>query len=199
MEQVILAYGVRAEEQLTNTFIEANATYPPLEITLLALKNERVLELWGKDEQGYHWIKDYSIRGASGTSGPKLREGDRQVPEGFYHIIGLNPNSRFHLSLKLNYPNEFDLMHANQEGRDQPGSNIFIHGKAASVGCVAIGDPAIEELFTLVYRIGKNNARVLIAPVDPRRFNIKKAPHDPEWVTPLYAQLTSEFSGFKRS
>ena len=56
--------------------------------------------------------------------------------------------------MKLDYPNAFDRLHANAEGRTQPGSNIFIHGKAASIGCLAMGDAAIEELFLLVSDIG---------------------------------------------
>jgi len=71
-------------------------------------------------------VADYRITAASGTAGPKLREGDRQVPEGIYRIVGLNPNSRYHLSMKLDYPNAFDRHQAARDGRARPGSDIFI-------------------------------------------------------------------------
>ena len=72
------------------------------------------------------------------------------MPEGVYRIVALNPNSSYHLSMKLDYPTEFDLSKARAEGRTRPGSDIFIHGKAVSIGCVAVGDDAIEEIFVLV-------------------------------------------------
>ena len=80
----------------------------------------------------------------------KLREGDRQVPEGLYRLIGRNPNSNYHLSMKLDYPNSYDPRHAKREGRSNPGSNIFIHGKSLSVGCLAMSGEAIEAFFVLV-------------------------------------------------
>ena len=70
--------------------------------------------------------------------------------------------------MKLNYPNEFDLAHAKIEGRTKPGSNIFIHGKAVSIGCLAMGDKTIEELFILANDVGINNITVVISPLDPR-------------------------------
>ena len=86
------------------------------------------------------------ILAASGVSGPK-REGDKQVPEGFYRIELLNPNSRYHLSLRVNYPNADDLERARQDGRalSTLGGDIMIHGGSASIGCLALGDPAVGE------------------------------------------------------
>ncbi|NJN46820.1 MAG: L,D-transpeptidase family protein [Candidatus Competibacteraceae bacterium] len=97
---------------------------------------------------GWQPIKHYPVLAASGTLGPKLCEGDRQVPEGIYRIKSLNPNSAYHLSLELDYPNAFDLRQAERDGRNNPGSAICIHGKAVSVGCLAMGDTAIEELYS---------------------------------------------------
>ena len=109
-----------------------------------------MLELWASQNGNWRFIKQYSINGASGAPGPKLREGDRQVPEGLYRLIGRNPNSNYHLSMKLDYPNSYDLRHAKREGRSNPGSNIFIHGKSLSVGCLAMSGEAIEAFFVLV-------------------------------------------------
>ena len=75
-------------------------------------------------------------------------EGDKQVPEGFYRIELLNPNSRYHLSLRVNYPNADDIERAREDRRDllNLGGDIMIHGGAESIGCIAIGNPAIEHL-----------------------------------------------------
>ncbi|MFQ5569343.1 MAG: murein L,D-transpeptidase family protein, partial [Rhodothermales bacterium] len=149
--EAVERYAPGAIARLKPYFEQASIAFLPQEITLLAMKEERQLELWARDAaSAFTFIRSYPIRAASGDLGPKLREGDRQVPEGMYRIVALNPNSRYHLSMKLNYPNAFDLHHAEREGRTAPGSDIFIHGKAVSIGCLAMGDPAIEELFVLV-------------------------------------------------
>lgn len=194
---VIAKYGAAAEARMQPYFEKAGVAYPPREIKFLAMKAERRLEVWARGAGEYRWIRDYPIRAASGGPGPKLREGDRQVPEGRYRIVGLNPNSAYHLSMKLNYPNAFDLEHAEREGRDQPGSNIFIHGKAVSIGCLAMGDAAIEELFTLVYRTGMASSEVLIAPRDPRVFSLSVSETGaPDWSRKVYDELLSEFIKF---
>lgn len=195
---VISKYSTKAEERLLPYFEEAGVSYPPRRFTLLALKDEKRVELWAEDGNGHKRIKSYRVHAASGVAGPKLREGDEQVPEGIYKIIGLNPNSSYHLSMKLNYPNEFDLEHANREGRTSPGSNIFIHGKAVSIGCLAMGDRTIEELFTLTYRVGAKNAKVVIAPSDPRESELV-LPENTElnWIPELYQAITNEFKQYQ--
>lgn len=191
---VISEYGEKAEGRLLPYFEELGIEYPPKEFKLLAIKNEKRLELWVPHENGYKKVKNYTIKAASGISGPKLIEGDKQVPEGIYKIVGLNPNSSYHLSMKLNYPNQFDLAHASAEGRTKPGSNIFIHGKAVSIGCLAVGDPAIEELFTLAHKVGINNTQVIIAPSDPRKRPIAPPNGNTKaWMTQLYQSITTEF------
>ena len=142
-------------------------------------------------------MKDYNIQAASGRLGPKLREGDRQVPEGIYKVIGLNPNSSYHLSMKLNYPNKFDLSWAQKENRTQPGSNIFIHGKALSIGCLAMGDEAIEELFVLGNDVGISNIKVIITPTDPRAGNLIPPTESKPWVKELYQDIESAFEPYK--
>lgn len=197
VEDVLDDFGDATSRKLKPYFAEANVAYPPREILLLALKEEKKLELWAKaDDGGYRFIRDYDIQAASGKAGPKLRQGDKQVPEGVYRIVALNPNSHYHLSMKLNYPNAFDLRHANEEGRDNPGSDIFIHGKAASIGCLAMGDETIEELFVLTAQTGKENVKVVIAPRDPRLSPLESSDLDgkPEWVSDLYAEIAREVS-----
>ena len=144
LEDFLQSYSAYATRRLTPYFAKAKVSYPPREVIFIALKQEMKLELWARGSGEFRFIRDYHIKAASGVGGPKLRQGDRQVPEGIYRIVELNPNSHYHLSMKLNYPNEFDLLHARREGRSAPGSDILIHGKAASSGCLAMGDEAIE-------------------------------------------------------
>lgn len=194
VEDVLADFGDYAARKMKPYFAKAKVAYPPREVVLLALKEEKKLEVWARGEGGYRFIRDYDIQAASGVAGPKLRQGDRQVPEGVYRIVGLNPNSHYHLSMKLNYPNEFDLLHADEEGRYDPGSDIFIHGKAASIGCLAMGDETIEELFVLAAQVGKENMKVVIAPRDPRQSPLDASEFEglPEWTPDLYEMISQE-------
>ncbi|MDD2761230.1 MAG: L,D-transpeptidase family protein [Methylomonas sp.] len=195
VEDVLHIYGAYATNKLKPYFARAKVAYPPREVTLIALKQEKKLELWARDSGEFRFIRAYDIQAASGGSGPKLRQGDRQVPEGVYWITGLNPNSQYHLSMKINYPNEFDLFHAWQEGRIDPGSDIFIHGRAVSIGCLAMGDEAIEELFVLTAQAGIGNVRIVIAPYDPRAYALAPdAKNLPAWTSELYAVISREIN-----
>jgi murein L,D-transpeptidase YafK len=95
--------------------------------------------------------------------------------------------------MKLNYPNEFDVYHAEQEGRTDLGSDIFIHGKDASIGCLALGDAAIRELFVLTAQVGVQNVKVVIAPHDPKLYPLLANSEElPEWTSELYAMISRE-------
>jgi len=199
VSEVLNNYGERARNTLAPYFDKADIIYPPHSVTLLAMKEENSLELWAANNEGYYsFIRSYDIKKLSGLLGPKLKEGDRQVPEGMYKIIGLNPNSSFHLSMKLNYPNEFDLKHAKIEGRKFPGTNIFIHGKSVSIGCLAMGDTTIEELFVLSKDVGINKMMVIISPYDPRVKPLPKIAKE-EWVNELYQQIENEYAKYPKT
>ncbi|MFM8331432.1 MAG: murein L,D-transpeptidase family protein [Candidatus Methylumidiphilus sp.] len=193
VEDVLADFGGYSVAKLQPYFAKAKVPYPPQAVVLLALKEERRLELWARGDGEFRLIRDYDIQAASGRAGPKLRQGDKQVPESVYRIVGLNPNSHYHLSMKLDYPNAFDLYHADLEGRYNPGSDIFIHGKAASIGCLAMGDENIEELFVLTAQTGKENVKVVIAPHDPRQQPLDPyADGLPPWASELYSTITEE-------
>jgi murein L,D-transpeptidase YafK len=196
VETTLNHLATRAEATLQERFELAGVDYPPQRIQLIALKQSRRLELWAYQKDHWRYVHDYAVFAASGEAGPKLREGDKQVPEGFYRIVELNPNSHFHLSMKLNYPNAFDWMQATREGREKPGSNIFIHGSAWSSGCLAIGNRYVEELFYLVGRVGLEQAGVLILPYDFRRSEIRLKADAPEWLGQLYAHLKLRMDDF---
>lgn len=199
--EAVAEYGERARNQLKPYFIKAGISYPPKAITILAMKEEKQLELWvtnSNEENTY--IRTYQIKKLSGNAGPKLKEGDRQVPEGIYKITGLNPNSSYHLSMKLNYPNDFDLKYAKIEGRVNPGTNIFIHGKSVSIGCLAMGDKAIEELFVLSKDTGIKNISVIISPYDPRvkKLTIKEEIKE-NWVEDMYLEIEKMYANYPKT
>jgi len=172
----------------------SKVSYTPKKITLIGIKDKKILEVWALDQKSaWHLVHTYPILAASGKLGPKLNEGDLQVPEGIYKITWLNPNSNYHLSMKINYPNKYDWEKAKLENRRQPGSDIFIHGKTASIGCLAIGDKAIEELFALVKKIGVNKTQVILTPTDMRiqKPDTAHLQHIP-WINELYNRIETE-------
>lgn len=106
-----------------------------------------VLELYtGADDGVYSLYKSWPICTYSGDLGPKLKEGDRQSPEGFYFVRPkqMNPNSSYHLSFNLGFPNSFDRAHG------RTGSFLMVHGDCVSIGCYAMTDPVIEEIYTIM-------------------------------------------------
>ncbi|MDO9391111.1 MAG: L,D-transpeptidase family protein [bacterium] len=123
-------------------------TYPPKEILIRIFKQEGLLELWAADPAGKAMtrVKEYPVCASSGDLGPKRKRGDGQVPEGFYTINHFNPQSNFHLSLGLNYPNRSDQLLSD---RDDPGSAIYIHGDCVTIGCIPITDEGIKELYLI--------------------------------------------------
>ncbi len=128
----------------------------PREIILAAFKEERILQVFSKDYNGIKLIKEYPFTAFSGELGPKLKEGDRQIPEGIYKVEYLNPNSSYYLSIKVSYPNEFDKSKTEFTNVSEMGGDIFIHGKSATIGCIPIGDEAIEEVFLLTQKTINN-------------------------------------------
>ena len=189
----------RATKRLIAKFRTANAFWPPTEIAFVGIKDERVLELHARSEKhGWKPIYRYRVLAASGGAGPKLRQGDRQVPEGIYRIVYLNPKSAYHVSLRVNYPNKFDRRMAAKEGRKKLGGDIMIHGKRSSAGCLAMGDPAVEELFVLAAQTGYSRVKTIIAPTDFRRHGLPSSkPGQPKWLPKLYMEIASAMSEFK--
>jgi hypothetical protein len=196
IEARVAQYGPAARVRLLPYFAAAGVPYPPARFLLLGLKYERELQLYAAGaRQELTFIRSFPVLAASGGLGPKLREGDRQVPEGVYRIEYLNPNSISHLSLALSYPNPFDRVHADEEGRAPAtlGGDIMIHGGAGSIGCLAVGDQAAEDLFVLAADSDWERARIVVSPVDFRRATLPPD-YDPPaaWVNRLYSWLRVE-------
>ncbi|MDQ2993524.1 MAG: L,D-transpeptidase family protein, partial [Pseudomonadota bacterium] len=183
LREKITKFDKVVKHDLVPQFKVAGVQYPPKKIALLVFKAEQNMELWAQDDtEQWRYIRVFPILGASGGPGPKLREGDRQVPEGVYNISALNPLSHFDVSMRIDYPNLFDREQAKLDGRDQLGGDIYIHGGHFSIGCLAIGNHYAEELFDLTYHVGTQNALVLIAPNDMRRAPPLERKIRPTWV-----------------
>lgn len=137
-------------------------------------KQEKQLELWIKQGENFKLFKTYPIcTYGGGTLGPKTRRGDGQAPEGFYFVkpSALNPLSRFHLSFNLGYPNLYDRAHK------RTGSALMVHGDCVSIGCYAMTDDKINEIYTLAdaaLRNGQSFFRVHIFPFKMTQSNLKK-------------------------
>lgn len=125
-------------------------------VLIRIFKEEAELELWVSGDSRYRLFRRYPICAFSGRLGPKLKEGDRQAPEGFYRVRPrqMNPHSRYHLSFNLGYPNAFDRAHG------RTGSYLMVHGNCVSVGCYAMASSwlpfgggrnrPIEEIWTVM-------------------------------------------------
>ncbi len=190
VEQVVAQYGPKMRAKFRPACQRARVSFPPKKLVLLAFKEEKSLEIWGDGKK----LATYPILAASGDLGPKRCEGDRQVPEGFYKLTVLNPNSAYHLSIRVDYPNAEDIAHKTVE-RNQMGGDIYIHGNAASIGCLAMGDPGIEEIFPLIATVGLRNSRIIISPVDLR---VSSAPETADrWLKDLYKRLKISLRNYR--
>jgi hypothetical protein len=130
-------------------------------------KLESMLEVWLEKDGVYRLFKYYPICNYSGFLGPKLKEGDKQAPEGFYEVkrSALNPNSKFHLSFNLGYPNAYDRAYG------RTGSFLMIHGSCYSIGCYAMRDKPIEEIYGLVEAALKNGQKRVPVHIFPFRMS----------------------------
>ncbi|MCC6741439.1 MAG: hypothetical protein IT452_20530 [Planctomycetia bacterium] len=190
VEQVVAEYGAKAEARFAPACREAGLPWPPTRVRVLAFKREKKVEVWVAGKRGVFFrAAEYPVLAASGVAGPKRREGDKQVPEGFYLLDSLNPNSLFHLSAHVSYPNAEDVAHAADVAK--LGGDIMLHGGAASVGCLAIGDEAIEEVFCLLAKVPESRREIWIAPVDFRRDAAWTAPGAEPWVKEMYATMAA--------
>jgi murein L,D-transpeptidase YafK len=189
-------FGEAARARWKPYFASAQAPYPPTGVILVAVKDERQLHVYAADKsKRFVWVRSCPILATSGYSGPKLKEGDGQVPEGVYPSESLNPNSIFHVSLRVGYPNEFDRSQAAKEGRTNLGGDIMIHGDAVSIGCLAMGDAVAEDLFVLAADAGLTNLTLIITPVDFRKGKaVSKAVKLPEWANMLYSQIKTQLT-----
>ena len=131
-------------------FASAGLGFPPRQLLLRAFKKEGLLEVWAADDAKgpLTAVTTYQICYASGDLGPKRREGDGQVPEGFYKLVWFKAKSSFHMAMQVGYPNGSDRILGHPT---EPGGEIMIHGACVSIGCLAMSDDRIEELWVMTY------------------------------------------------
>jgi len=165
-------------------------------IFIRIFKESKELEVWVKKGDRFQLLKNYPIHYFSGTLGPKLKEGDRQAPEGFYYVSAsrMNPNSRFHLSFNFGYPNKYD------RALGRTGSALMVHGNTVSIGCFAMTDPLIEEIYTLAdqaLRNGQKFFRVHIFPFRMTEENMFRH-RNSEWIE-FWKNLKTGYDYFEKA
>ena len=161
-------------------------------------KSPPELEVWVKsDDNKYVMLKKYDVctHGFS-IPGPKTRQGDGKAPEGFYFVTPgrLNPWSRFHLSFNLGYPNKYDRLHG------RTGANLMVHGDCASIGCFAMTDDFIEEIYTIAVSAlerGQQFIRVHIFPFRMSEANMQKN-RNSKWID-FWRNLKEGYDHFEKA
>ena len=148
--------------------------WPAKYVYIRSFKYDAQLEVWVKNDvkEQYKLFKTYRVCMQSGTMGPKRFQGDYQVPEGFYYINEFNPNSNYHLSLGLNYPNASDRILSDSL---RPGGEIYIHGSCVSIGCIPLTDDQIEELYIIASYAKVNGQDFIPVHVFPVKYSVKKS------------------------
>jgi murein L,D-transpeptidase YafK len=189
----------QARENKTDTlkalFKEKQLPFPPEEVYLRAFKHEKVLEVWsGPKGRPLTLVRSFPICAASGELGPKRKEGDLQVPEGFYEIRSFNPTSNFHLSMEVSYPNRSDRALSDKE---HPGGEIYLHGNCASIGCIAIEDDPIEEVYLLALDAKVRPVRIDVFPRRLDEAGLKASEGDPN--LDFWKQLAPGFAVFEQT
>ncbi len=161
------------KEAAVKSVLKSNAlSMESVQLLLISYKAEQELEVWATDSKHstFKKIITYPVCAGSGVAGPKVKSGDLQVPEGFYHISTFNPVSSYHLSLKINYPNAADRIRS--KGMN-PGGDIFIHGKCVTIGCLPLTDDKIKELYILAVEARNNGQSKIPVYLFPARFGGK--------------------------
>lgn len=194
VNQALQRFGPSARAVLKRRFTESGVAYPAAKITLIALKQERLVYLFAENKSPV-LIGSYPLTTFSGKLGPKLRQGDLQIPEGVYQINGRAAN--FRLALKVKYPNLFDLRMASQDKRTALGSDILVHNGTVSTGCLVLSMPDMQELFIAANDVGLSNVTLIIVPC-----NLLKSSPDidfnrqPAWVPQLYQSLKKKLERY---
>jgi murein L,D-transpeptidase YafK len=154
-----------SSKNIKSRLTELKISESELRILMVAYKKEKKLIVYTKNSNHpFSIFREYDICAQSGSLGPKFQSGDNQTPEGFYFIDRFNPTSNFYLSLGINYPNAADKKRSKAKNL---GGDIFIHGDCVSIGCLAMTDNTIKELYmlnVLAKNAGQNQIPVILAP-----------------------------------
>lgn len=195
---------VAADGALRAAFAKAGLPYPASRIFLRAFKRERELEVWAeRADHSYALAATYPICTLGGSIlGPKRRQGDEQVPEGFYQIVDFNPQSEYHLSLRLDYPNVADRVRLHDASL---GGDIFIHGGCQSAGCLPLTDQVIEQVYWLAAQARAAGERAIPIHIFPARLTdanltqLRGAFAARPDITAFWQNLKEGFDAFERT
>ena len=191
------------DSQLRSLFAAQGISYPPQKLFIRVFKREKILEIWAfsTSDAVFKLVKPYPICRISGNLGPKRREGDLQIPEGFYHIDRFNPKSNFYLSLGINYPNRADRVLGT---KGSLGGDIFIHGGCATIGCVPITDEYIKEVYWLAVQAESNGHAKIPVHIFPTKLEnrtlpeLKRAFPNNETLIAFWKNLKIGYNWFER-
>jgi len=191
------------KEQSLRESLKASHADSHTTIFLRAFKREEMLEVWVKqaNKNTYTLLKTYPFCTSSGVLGPKRREGDLQIPEGLYTINHFNPESNFHLSLGIDYPNASDRFRADAK---HPGGNIYIHGNCVTVGCIPITDYYIKELYVLAVEARNSGQSTIPVHIFPSRLDttgmaLLQTQYTDAELLAFWKNLQSVFTDFEKT
>ena len=185
---------LRVKPQLEKDFADKNMKFgAPIYIRIF--KEEKELELWVKKNNSFTLFRKYPIcTYGSGSLGPKIRQGDGQAPEGFYYVKpdNLNPVSTFHLSFNLGYPNKYDRV------PQRTGGALMVHGDCVSIGCYAMTDEKIEEIYAIADAALRNGQPFFRAHIFPFRMTLENMQKhkDSKWY-PFWRNLKKGYDFFE--
>jgi murein L,D-transpeptidase YafK len=170
-ERVKTAYSEKWENlkaDLTKQGINASN----FELFIRVFKNEKAVEAWvrSKGQKEFKLFKTYTICASSGQLGPKRKQGDAQVPEGFYNVSAFNPYSSYYLSLGVSYPNQSDKI----IGGGNLGGDIMIHGNCVTIGCMPLTDTYIKEVYILAVEARNGGQQIIPIHIFPTKLDDKE-------------------------
>jgi murein L,D-transpeptidase YafK len=191
----VLPKQMRPLESKTRDLVDRKGMAQTSPMLIRIFKEEATLEVWKlqKSSGRYALLKEYEICAWSGVLGPKIREGDRQAPEGFYTIrpAQMNPNSDYYLAFNMGYPNEFD------RSLGRTGSELMVHGACSSRGCYSMTDESIQEIYTLgrlAFQGGQREFQVQAFPFRMTAENMARHRNDPNM--PFWLMLKEGYDHF---
>jgi len=200
-----VAFAMRQKQDtLKKQFAAKGLAWPAKQIYIRSFKYDSQLEVWvrNSNNEQYKLFKTYKVCAMAGSLGPKRLDGDYQVPEGFYYINRFNPNSEYHLALKVNYPNQSDKLLSDSL---KPGGEIYIHGSCVTVGCIPITDTQIEELYILAANAKNNGEDFIPIHIFPVRYSNKasmeylaKVSKDDQELQRFAVQLKGAYDYFEK-
>jgi murein L,D-transpeptidase YafK len=172
-----------------------------VQIFIRGFKKEGELELWAKHSSGeYKLVKTYEICASSGVLGPKRKQGDLQVPEGFYTINVFNPYSAYHLSLGVSYPNQSDRIIG---GKGDLGGAIMIHGNCVTIGCIPLTDDKIKEVYVLAVETKANGFEIPVhlfpARLSDEGMSKLEKDHDDQKLVDFWKNLKLGYDHFEKN